>query len=535
MTSIVKGGRPPRAAAWTGAAVALVILAVLAGQPKVAELIAAALVGYGLAKLIVGVSAHWTWLLYLVAAVDLLIPEDGRYTLKGAGAGGFQMEPYRVLITIMIAGWIAGLLVDPRVRARLTKFDGPLMLITFAVVGSEVFNPSRVDSLSSYVVKAIVLFISLLLFIYVVASVIRTRETIDRLFKVLVVSGCVVALAALVERVAKFNVFNHLHKFLPFMDFNSGAELSSLLRNGHFRTIASAGHPIELSNNMAMLTPIAAYVAIRAGKKWWTAVFILLLGNFTTGSRTGIVGLIVVLIVFLCLRPKETLKCWPAVIPLLIFLQLALPGAISGTIDAFFPKGGLIAQQSETFAAHGQVQQASRLSRVGPQLRDVWAAHNEFFGEGYGTRIVGRTSLTGGSPTAFGFGADNAQILDDQWLGNVLDIGLVGFAAWLWLFTRVIRRLAARAKLERGTPEGWLPVALTASIACFAVSMYFYDALSFMQGTVIMYLLLGCASALLWMPPARKQRARPSVTGRLIMPRLVSSAAAEMPTVGLSA
>ena len=39
--------------------------------------------------------------------------------------------------------------------------------------------------------------------------------------------------------------------------------------------------------------------------------------------------------------------------------------------------------------------------------------------------------------------------------------------AWVWLFGRAIRRLGARAKLERDTPEGWLPVAMAAALAGF--------------------------------------------------------------------
>lgn len=532
MASVAKGGLPPKVLALGGIA-GLMALIIAAGQPKVAELLALALVGYGLGILSVGILARWSWLVYGLAGANLLIPEDNRYTLYGSNSAGFQMAPYRIFITVMLLGWIGALFVDPRVRARKTHFDGPILLIVIATIGSVVFNPTRVFETNSFVIKTTILFISLTAFIYVVASVVRTRETVDRMFKVLVLSGVVVAIAALIERHMHYNIFNHLHRFLPMMTFNSSAELTNLLRNGAFRAISSAGHPIELSNDMAMLTPIAAYLAIRGSKWWWGAVLILLLGNLATGSRTGIIGLLVVLLVFLCMRPREVARCWPALIPLLVMVQLLMPNAISGTINSFFPKGGLIAQQSQTFHAHGQIQQASRLSRIGPQLRDTFARHNEFFGYGNGTAVIGRTCLNCG-PTQGGE-QDNAQILDDQWLGILLTTGLVGFVAWLWFFTRVIRRLAARAKLERGTQEGWLPVALAASIACYAIAMYFYDALGFMQATVMMYLLVGVSAAVLWMNPVRASggagrpggqrggNGRPTGTGRLIMPELAGT------------
>jgi hypothetical protein len=510
-----KGGLPPRTiAVWS--ALALMALCIAAGQLKIVELLAAGIAGYGLAVVVIRILAQWSWLVYGLAGAVLLIPEDDRYTLHGANSTGFELEPWRILMSIMVVGWIAALMVDPRVRARKTKFDGPLILIGIAIVGSEAFNAVRVGALSSVVIKQLVVVVILMLMLYVLASVIRTRETIDRVLCVLVCAGCVEGFGAILQRETKFNLFDHMHRILPMFTFNLGAEASAMLRNGQFRAIASAGHPIELATVMAMLTPIAAYLAIRRGRKWWAALPFLLLGNLSSGSRTGIIGLIVVLVVFLLMRPRQMLKCWPALIPILAMVQILMPGAISGTIGAFFPKGGLVAQQSETFAAHGQVQQASRLSRLGPQLHGVFAKHNEFFGEGYGSRVVGRTSTNTQTVTAAAqaVAGDNAQVLDDQWLGNLLEIGLVGVAAWVWLFARVIGRLSARARLERNTTEGWLPVALAGAVACYVAAMFFYDAWGFMQGTIVLWLLLGCTSGLLWLPPVTEDNARRRVRAR---------------------
>ncbi len=524
MSSLRSRGLVSRPGAIVGA-LGLLTVTVLAGSQIGVIVVAGAILGFFVGSLMSRVAANWTWLVYGLAAIDLLIPEDDRYTLHGSGKLGFELEPYRVVLTLMIVGWVAALMVDPRVRARKTKFEGPLLLIWFAIIGSEAFNPGRVAAVQSAVTKALILALSLTLFLYVVVSVVRKRETIDRLLQVLVASGCVVALGAVIERETKFNIFNHLHSVLPMFSFNLAAELAGLLRNGHFRALASAGHPIELANEMAMLTPLAAYLAIRGRKLWWMALPILLLANLSSGSRTGIVGLLAVVAVFLRLRPRQTFRCWPALIPVILVLAVLMPGALSGAINAFFPKGGLIAQQSATFANKGQVQDGSRLSRIGPQLTNVFAKHNEFFGEGYGTRIVGRIST--GAP---GVTLASGQILDDQWLGNLLETGFLGLIGWIWLFTRVVRRLGARALRERDTTDGWLPVALAAAITCYAVSMYLYDAASFMQGTILMYVLLGCASSLLWLPVTKRVGA--AETPRLYHVRLPSRAISVPDTVG---
>ena len=514
MASVAKGSFPPRAVA-ISVVLALLAASITVGQVKVAELLAAAVLGYVLARAFKELLSHWSWLVYGLAAVNLLIPEDDRYTLHGTGGAGFELEPYRVILTVMILAWIAALMIDPEVRFRKTKFDGPLALIFVAIAGSEIFNAARASSLSSFVTKALFLGLCLLALLYILASVIRSRETIERILKVLVCCGCVVAVGGAIQNATTFNIFDHIHGLLPIFTFNAAAGGGAILRGGHFRALASAGHPIELANEMAMLTPIAAYLAIRGRKLWALAIPVLLLGNLSSGSRTGIIGLVVVIIVFIWMRPRQTLRCWPALIPMLVVVELLMPGELSGVVNQFFPKGGLIAQQSQTFVAHGQVQQASRLSRLGPQLHGVFAKHNEFFGEGYGTRVIGRTSLDAHLNDLNQAAADNAQILDDQWLGNLLDTGLVGLVAWLWLFVAVVRKLKKRAVAERDTTEGWLPVALAASITCYGFSMLFYDAASFLQATVVLDILLGCASALLWLEPAAKAGG----AGRLIAPR----------------
>jgi O-antigen ligase len=90
----------------------------------------------------------------------------------------------------------------------------------------------------------------------------------------------------------------------------------------------------------------------------------------------------------------------------------------------------------------------------------------------------------------------NAPILDDQWLGVLLETGLVGFGAMLWLFFRVIRRAGSAAKADY-TPRGWLLAGICSSVAAFMVGMITFDAFAFVQVTFLVATLIGLASALL--------------------------------------
>ncbi len=515
MAAAIRRPTLPKSAVILIAAVGLLAADVVAhGQGKTPAALVLAIVVILLAA---HVASRWSWLVSGLVIVDLLIPSDGRYTLSGGLP--FQLEPYRVFVALLLVGWIVSLLCDPRVKIRRTGFEGPLALILISIVGSLLLNPSRASGVMSFVIKSISLEVSFLLVIYVVVSVVRTRAMLDWLTKMLVCAGTIEGAAAVVERKASLNIFNHEHLLLPIFHFNNLVTVGT--RNGEIRAQASTGTPIELSATMAMLVPFAIYLGITRGqRRWYAAALVLLAGDFACGSRTGLIAVAVMLIVFLWLRPRETLRAWPTLIPLLIVVHFLDPGAIGGFYKGFLPSGGLVAEQSQTFVGQGGVQyNTNRLSRWGPELH-AFGNYNPLFGEGFGTRITGRTSLTEKSkgPLDYAFdgqGApgsgsqDNAEILDDQWLGTLLEVGVLGVIGWVWLFGRAIRRLGARAKLERGTPDGWLPVAIAASLAGFLASMWFYDAFDFTQADFLTHLVIGFSAALLILPVASKASARP--------------------------
>ena len=475
-----------------GGLVTLLAADVLAGGGQ-AKILAAAVIAFVVAFWLTRIAKSWPTLVSGMLLVALLIPSNGIYALPEALP--FQLEPYRVVAGLLLVGWVIALAVDPRVRARATRFELPLLVIACATLGSEVANPGRVATYTSFVLKAIWLLACFILFCYLMVSVVRSRAVVERLITVLVSAGTIVALGAIVQRRAGFNVFDHLHPILPLFHYNPSAAQNVEIRGGNLRASASAGHPIELSTVMAMLVPFAIYLAIsRRQRRWWLAVTALLLADFTGGSRTGVIGLLVILGIFLWLRPRQTARCWPAIFPLIVILHFSAPGAIGSVIEGFFPKGGVVKQQSETFIGPGgKVEYANRLSRVGPELHE-FSLHNPLVGIGYGTRVVGKASV-----------ADNAIILDDQWLDTLLETGLLGVLGWLWLFLLVIRRLGTRAKLERDTRRGWLPVALAASVATFASSMLFYDAFSFDMGACVAFVVIALAAIVLREAPGRSE------------------------------
>lgn len=506
MIATLRRPAPPKAAIILIAAVGFLVADVVAhgGGTTPAAVVLAVVV----TLLAVHVASRWSRLLSGLVIVDLLIPSDGRYTLAGMSA--FQLEPYRVVVAMLLIGWMASLLCDSSVKIRRTGLEGPLGLILFAIVGSLLLNPSRVTDTTSFVVKSVSLEGSFLLIIYLVVSVVRTRAILDGLVKILASAGTIEGACALAERKLHYSIFNHEHLLLPIFHFNNLVSIGG--RNGDVRAQGATGIPIELGAVMAMVLPFAIYLGIKTGqRRWYGAATVMLAGCFASGSRTGVIAIVVIVIVFLWLRPRPTLRCWPAMIPLVIVVHFLDPGALGSFYQGFFPKGGLVAQQTATAIGPGGVQEnTSRLSRWGPELQ-AFTNYNPLFGEGFGTRLNGRTSLTqtitgwgdysfNGQSALGGGSQDNAEILDDQWLDNLLETGVLGVVGWWWLFGRVIRRLGARAKLGRDTTDGWLAVAMAAALASFVASMWFYDAFSFAQGTFLLHLVIAFAAVLLLLP-----------------------------------
>ena len=419
---------------------------------------------------------RWRNLLLGLAAVILFIPIR-RYTV--AGNLPFQLEPYRLFVMFLAVGWLASLLVDWRVRLRSSPFDGPLFLILVAAIVSDAANPHRVSGLTGDVVKSLTFFISFLVVYYLFVSVLLRFVDVDAVIKMLVGGGAVLAALGLVEAGTGFNAFDHLHPVMPFLHANPAPYLPETIRGGRLRIVGSAQHPIALSALFVMLLPLSVYVArATSSRRWLLAAGLLVLGVFATESRTGIVMLLVVLGVYLRLRPQETRRLWRYALPALVVIHLVVPGSIGALKESFFPSGGLVAQEQAGAGTHG----SGRLADLGPSLAE-WRVH-PLFGQGYGTRIPELGPK------------HNASILDDQWLGTLLETGVLGMVAWIWLFGRVYRRTARAAREDR-TERGWLFVAVAASTLAFGVGMATYDAFSFIQVTFAFFMLIAIAAAAL--------------------------------------
>jgi hypothetical protein len=462
----------------------------------------------------------WKALLALIICVILFIPVK-RYSLPASLP--FNLEPYRLLVAFVAVGWLTSLLIDRRVRLRRSGLEGPLGLYGSVILISLLANSDRVGTVSGEVQKSLAFFASFFILFYLIVSVIRRARDIELMVQVLTGGGAVLAFFAVIESRTGYNIFNHLSSVFPFLHLNEVPFVDP--RGGRLRVFASAQHAIALGALFAILLPLAIYRARARGLwQWWIAAMLFALGALATSSRTAVIMLGVEGLVFLLLRPVEMKRIWPALIPALLVIHLAIPGALGTVRASFFPRGGLIAEQQNTSVGSG------RLATLGPALHSEFK--NPLVGEGFGTRVTLKTDLVP---------VPNGPILDDEWLGILLQTGLIGAISFAWMFIRVIRRLGSEAKHDLSS-RGLLLVSLTASIAAFAVSMFFYDAFSFIQITFMLFIFLGLGVCTYLVPETewavekelvpRAKRFRPARPRVALQPRLEGGTATLYPVRG---
>ncbi|MDQ2913779.1 MAG: hypothetical protein M3T56_11045 [Chloroflexota bacterium] len=414
----------------------------------------------------------WRSLLALIILVILFIPIK-RYSLPASLP--FNLEPYRLLVAFVAAGWLTSLLIDRRVRLRRSGLEGPLGLYAVAILSSLLANSHRVGTLSGEVQKKLAFFASFFILFYLIVSVARRARDIEFIVQVLAGGGAVLAFFAVIESRTGYNIFDHLSSAIPFLHLNGLAVPVIDDRGGRLRVFASAQHAIALGAVFVILLPLAIYRARSRGLwQWWIAVMLLVLGALATSSRTAVVMLGVEGLVFLLLRPVEMKRLWLALIPALLVIHFAIPGALGTVRGSFFPRGGLISEQQSPRVGSG------RLATLGPVLHSEYYK-NPLVGEGFGTRITKATDLVP---------VPNGPILDDEWLGILVETGLIGALSLVWMFIRIIRRLGSEAKRDLSS-RGGLLVSLTAGIAAFAVSMFLYDAFAFIQIAFMLFIFLG--------------------------------------------
>lgn len=438
---------------------------------------------------------NWTGAFIVLLGVIMFIPV--RYYALPIPLG-FALEPYRLVIVLMVVAAIVALMIDPVFVWRPAAFGWPIGIWVASSLLSIAANVQFISegNLGSGVAGAIVNDLLMLSVFFVARLVMRNEKLIEAFLTFLVWSAVVVAFFAVIERATQQNIFTMLDKFLPLERL--GAEQEAY-RAGGYRSFGSSQHPIALAVMFTMMIPIAIYLSKYA--RWpfneinrriiyYGTILALLLGVVTAVSRTAIVTLGVMFLLTLILRPKIGGYLLLGMIPVLGLGFVLIPKILTDMIGSFLDPDALIASQYTSAGMAG----AGRLADLEPAMAIV--REHPFFGTGVGSRIV--------------VGEDkNAFILDNQWLGTLLDGGAVGVIGLAVLFlVPIVMLLRYSFKSTTTAQYASLAFAIAILLLGYTVAAYFYDAFGFFQAFMLFWILLAVGAWVLTEAPRKSTRRR---------------------------
>jgi hypothetical protein len=362
----------------------------------------------------------------------------------------------------------------------------PLVLLAGGALGATIVNYDALSALGeSEALKPISYFLSFLVAFVIVVSTIVRIDDVDRLLRALVGGAFVVALAALYDSRMGYNVFDHLDQWLPFLD-REPREIDAV-RGGRLRVYASAQHPIALGCALTMTLPLAVYLATRAASKvrqrlWLGVALVSAAGALTTISRTTVIMLVVMGVFALWLRARMVVRFLPLLLLLPFVVHFVAPGALGGLYNSFFPKEGLVADLNARAGEGG----SGRFADIAPGF-DLWS-QSPIVGKGIGSQYsTGQTAPTTESIFTPGAAATGI-IFDNQYMLTLVELGTVGIVGAIWFVWGAAFRLGRTARRDRG-PHGDLMAACAVSCAGFGAGMFFFDAFSFVQATLVFFMI----------------------------------------------
>ncbi|AXT85849.1 hypothetical protein C6I20_12075 [Aeromicrobium sp. A1-2] len=257
-------------------------------------------------------------------------------------------------------------------------------------------------------------------------------------------------------------------------------------REGFTRPTGMATHPIEYGAVITMILPIALALALsdtgRSAVRRWFPVLALVISVPLSISRSTLLSAAVGCLIIAVSWPPATRRIAAAAAALLgVCVYIMVPGMLGSLLGLFTRIGG----------------DSSALSRTGSYpIAMEFIEKSPLFGRGFSTFLP------------------SYRILDNQFLGLLIEVGIVGLGAFVAvILTAIICLLRTRRRqtelLSRQVAQG-----LAAAVAAGAASFAVFDGLSFPMSAGLYFLMLGLAGATIRLGrqetesgPARRSRA----------------------------
>ena len=406
--------------------------------------------------------AHADIALAVWVVLLLLIPSN--LVVAPLGAAGSPAE-----IVGLVAGvwWLAARL--DRARALLSPGVPTLLAMTvfaaamFAAYLAGVTRPIEAVELNA-ADRGLLVVLSWWGITLLITDGVAARANLDSLLRLFTTLTAVSAVVGLLQFATGSLLTDQIT--IPGLSANSGIGAAS--RNGFNRVFGTASHPIEFGMVLAMALPIALHYASadqhRSRWRRYIPPVLICAALPVTMSRSALLGLAVVLVV---LFPVWTVRQRLAALVVVAFGLLAVYVAVPGLLGTMFRLFTNISTDNSA---------TSRTDSYGLALE--FFSRAPVFGRGLSTFLP------------------SYRILDNQYLGTLIESGLVGVVALAALFVTAIvdaRRMSRR--LPKPADRG-LARALMAAIAAAALAFATFDAFGFPQMVGALFLAIGSIGAL---------------------------------------
>lgn len=439
---------------------------------------------------------------FLTGYVVLLVAIPARLTFAPLGAAGTPAQ----LLGIAGAGWWAWSLVAKRVRLSLPS---PLRAATAAfcacVLVSFVKATMRpIDATELRAAQMALLSVTSWVGVFLVAhDGITDRDRLQTLVRRLAGAGGLLAVFGLVQFVT-----GHTYTgFISLPGLTANLPLYGLAdRNGLARPAATALSPIEFGVFLTICLPLAVHLALTDGQRpirRWLTVFAIAAAIPLSISRSAIVGTVVVLAFLLPTWSRSRRhRAYVGIVGLLMSVFVLVPGLLGSILKLFTQVGNDASAQSRTDSY---------------PLAWEFISRAPLFGRGFFTFLP------------------KYRILDNQYLGLLIEIGIVGLVSVLVLFVSgVLTGLRYRRRASVDTRDRDLALCVSAALAAAGASLAFFDAFSFPLVTGFVFLLLGCLGTLVrtGVPGTQLRSLRPAPTRAAVQrPAVTPSGAGRAPAL----
>ncbi|MGC1852491.1 MAG: O-antigen ligase family protein [Solirubrobacterales bacterium] len=400
------------------------------------------------------------WLIAGFLAAIFLLPIDAIHPKISLP---FSSDFDRFFVALIVATWALGGLINrnaPKVtRLRSRGWAAGMIAFLLVAVASIAFNVDRITNLGEWDVaqKRLAVLVGLAAVFAIVSLTLRVTEL--RSFAALVVIlATLTALGTIYEKETGYNVFYDTASkvFSPVANVDpSPTEIDPDEDRGRPTITGPTRHGLSVTSILSMALPFAVVLAAIAtsGRRrllWALAACIIVTGALVTQRKSGTVIPAFVLLALFALRPRQLLRLAPFGI-----VALAL---------AFAVAPGIFSSLQEFGRADSRTSTAGRTSDYPAIVPDLLS--NPLLGRGYGTLDSAKSNTY--------------RILDNEYLGQVYQVGILGLIAFLAMIVTplfVVRSVLRSDHPMRGPP------ALAAGAGClaFGVACVLYDILSFPQ------------------------------------------------------